>query len=176
MKTVRFFLILCAAVVPTRAVRAQPQFPKPAPEMEKLNVLEGTWDATVKTGGMESKATATYKTDLGGMWLISDFQTEFGGMKVQGKGLDSYDPAKKKYVTVWVDSMSTSPLVMEGTYDKDGKALTMTGEGPGQDGKLTRFKSVSEMKDKDSMVFTLYEVGKDGKDHEMMSITYKRKK
>ena len=40
------------------------------------------------------------------------------------------DPAKKKYINVWFDSMSTAPMIMEGTYDKDNKVLTTTGEGP----------------------------------------------
>jgi hypothetical protein len=176
MSRVRVILVLCvAAALPVATVRAQ-QPPKPGPEIEKLKALEGTWDATVKMMGNESKATATYKMGVGGMWLVSDFEGEFGGMKFQGKGMDTYDASKKKYISVWVDSMSTSPMVMEGSYDKDGKILTMTGEGPGEDGKPTKYKSVSEMKDKDSMLFKMYTVGKDGKDAEMMTITYKRKK
>jgi hypothetical protein len=72
--------------------------------------------------------------------------------------------------------MSSTPLIMEGTYDKDGKILTMMGEGQGEDGKPAKYKSVSELKDKDTMVFKMFAVGKDGKDAEMMTITYKRKK
>jgi hypothetical protein len=173
----RWFLAACAAAVLTAAAaRAQPAPPKPGPELDKLKALEGTWEATIKAGGMESKGSVTYKMDLGGLWLVSDFQSDFGGQKFQGKGFDSYDAGKKKYVTVWVDSMSTAPLHMEGTFDKDGKVLTMTGEGPGEDGKPTKFKTTSEMKDKDSMTFTMYTLDKDGKDQEMMTITYKRKK
>ena len=37
-------------------------------------------------------------------------------------------------------------------------------------------KTTSEMKDKDTVVFKMYGVGKDGKDAEMVTITYKRKK
>ena len=175
MSRVRMILVLCAAVVlQVATVRAQP--PAPGPEIAKLKALEGTWDATIKMQGGESKGTSTYKMGVGGNWLVSDFEGDFGGMKFQGKGMDTYDAAKKKYVTVWVDSMSSGPMIMEGTFDKDGKVLTMTGEGPGEDGKPTKFKSVSEMKDKDTMVFTMSAVGKDGKDAEMMTITYKRKK
>jgi len=130
----------------------------------------------VKFGQDESKARVTYKMDVGGLWLVSDFQGEFGGQKFQGKGLDSYDAAKKKYVGVWVDSMSTYPMVSEGEYDKDGKVLKMTGEGPGPDGKLAKYKTTTEHKDKDTMIFTMYSVGADGKDQPMMSITYKRSK
>jgi hypothetical protein len=37
-------------------------------------------------------------------------------------------------------------------------------------------KTTSEIKDKDTVIFKMYGVGKDGKDVEMVTITYKRKK
>jgi hypothetical protein len=67
-------------------------------------------------------------------------------------------------------------MVMEGTYDKDNKVLTSTGEGPGMDGKMTKYKTVLEIKDNDTMLFSMSTPGKDGKDQTVMSITYKRKK
>src|SRR5262249_1249321 len=113
MKPVRVVVMVCAVialVVP--AVRAQPPgMPKPGPEHERLKKLEGTWDATVKTEQGESKGTMIYKMDLGGLWMVSDFKGEFGGQKFQGKGFDGYDPMKKKYVSVWVDSMSIAPML-----------------------------------------------------------------
>jgi hypothetical protein len=175
MHQVRVLLAVCVAAALVAAARAADP-PKPPPEIDKIKAMEGTWDATIKMGKNESKGTVTYKMEVGGMWLVGDFQGEFDGQKSQGKGLDSYDANKKKYVTVWVDSMAGSPLVLEGTYDKDGKVLTMTGEGVGMDGKPVKFKTTSELKDKDTMQFTMYGVDKDGKDQEMMSITYKRKK
>jgi hypothetical protein len=176
MRIVRLSLIACAAgalLVPA-AVAQQP--PKPGPEHERLKKAEGTWEATVKFGDQESKGTMTYKMDLGGIWLVADFEGDFGGMKFKGKGLDSYDPAKKKYVSVWIDSMSTSPMLMEGTYDEKSKTLTMIGEGPGMDGKPTKYKSVLQHKDDNTMVMTMSAAGKDDKDQVMMTITYKRKK
>jgi hypothetical protein len=177
MREVRLFSVVCvAAGLLTQAAPAQPPVPKPGPEHAHLKKLEGTWEATVHFMGGESKGTMTYKMDLGGLWLLADYQGEFGGQKFQGKGLDSYDAGKKKYVSVWVDSMSTTPMLSEGTFDKSGKVLTMIGEGPGMDGKMTKYKSVSEMKDDDTMVFTMSAPGQDGKDQTMMTITYKRKK
>jgi len=62
---------------------------------------------------------------------------------------------------------------MEGTYDKDKKALTMTGDGVGMDGKPARWKSVSTMPDNDTIHLSMF-VG-DAKEP-MFTITYKRKK
>jgi len=149
--------------------------PTPGPEHEHLKKLEGTWNAKIKMGDAESTATATYKMVCGGMWLMSDFQGQLGDMKFSGQGLDSYDPEKKKYVSVWVDSMSTRPMLLEGTHDKEKKTTTMMGEAPGPDGKLAKHKMVTHMPDNDHMTFTMYIVA-DGQENKFMTIEYTRKK
>jgi hypothetical protein len=173
MKTVRWFCVAAlAAAVAAPAARAQ-EAPKPGPEHEYLKKHLGTWDVTMKMGGMEVKGTVTYKMDLGGLWLVSRLESEFGGQKFYGHGMDSYDPAKKKYVGVWVDNMSTSPMVMEGTLDAAKKTLTMAGDGPGMDGKPTKYKGVSEWKDDDTIHFTMFMGG--GSDP-AFTVVYKRRK
>jgi hypothetical protein len=171
MKLVR----LCSVAVVAALAAPAPaqQFARPGPEHEKLKKLEGTWEVVMKAGGTETKGTATLKMGLGGMWLVSDLQSDFGGMKFQGKGLDTYDAAKKVYRSVFVDSVGPGILIMEGNYDKGGKALTMSGEGPAPDGKTTKWKSVSTMPDDDTLNLTMY-VG-DAKEP-MFTAVYKRKK
>jgi hypothetical protein len=146
--------------------------PKPGKRHEHLRRLVGTWDAETVYG----KGTMTYKMGLGGLWLIGDFDGEFGGMKFQGKGLDTYDSATKKYRSVWVDSFSTSPRIMEGNLDKNNKVMTMIGEGRGPDSKPVKFKSITEIKDADTVNFSLFMVDKDGKEQPTVTITYRRKK
>ena len=131
MKAFHGLVAVCSLMFATPFAAAQ-DFPKPGPEHEMLKKWVGTWDTTMKMAGMESKGTATYKMELGGLWLASNFEGEIGGAKFQGKGLDSYDAGKKKFVGIWVDNMITSPLIMEGTFDKEKKTLTMTGDGPGR--------------------------------------------
>lgn len=155
---------------------ATAQFPaKPGPEHDMLKDLVGTWKAEIKAGDMTSEGTMTYKMELGGLWLVSKFEGDLGGMKFEGRGLDTYNPMKKKYVSVWADSMSPMPLVSEGTYDKEKKELVLYGEMPGDDGKPVKAKMVSTYKDKDTIDFTLASV-KDGKENVMLSIHYTRKK
>ncbi len=150
--------------------------PKPLPEHEKLKKFEGEWDATVKFGGGEAKATASYKVTMGGFWLQNHFKADFGGnVPFEGQGLTGYDPQKKKYVSTWADSVAPHLMVMEGSFADGGKTFTETGEGMGPDAKLQKLKSVYEFKDKDNIVFTMYKV-EGGKDEQMMQIVYKRKK
>lgn len=146
--------------------------PKPGKQHDHLKRLVGTWVAETESG----KGTMTYKMGVGGLWLIGDFEGEFGGMKFHGKGLDTYDSATKKYRSVWVDSFSTAPRIMEGDFDRDDKVLTMTGEGRGAEDKPAKFKSITEIKDADTVNFSLLMVDKDGKEQPMVNITYSRKK
>jgi hypothetical protein len=171
MSTLRW---LCAAAfaLTTSASFAQ-DFPKPGPEHDVLKKFVGTWDATMKSPAGESKGVMTYKMDLGGLWLLSSFEGDFAGQKFAGKGLDSFDQAKKKYVAVWVDNMVTSPLVMEGTFDATKKAMTMSGDGPGPDGKPAKYKTVTTWKDEDNVTFELF-MGDEKQPG--FTITYKRKK
>ena len=173
MKTLRWFCAIALAVaLAGPAARAQ-EPPKPGPEHEHLKKMEGNWDLTMKFGGMESKGTVTYKMALGGLWLKSDLESDLLGSKFYGHGMDTYDAASKKFIAVWFDSMGTRPLQMEGTYDQDKKELTLTGDGPGMDGKPTKYKSVTVMPDDNTINFTMY-MG-DGKDP-AFTIVYKRKK
>jgi hypothetical protein len=172
MTTLRW--LCAAALVAALAVPARAQEPqKPGPEHEILKKQVGTWDMTMKMMGQESKGSVTYKMDLGDLWLTSDFHCEVAGMKFQGRGMDSYNTIKKVYVGVWFDSMSTYPMTMEGTFDKAKKTLTMNGESLGPDGKMTKHKAVSEWKDDDTILFSMFMA--DAKDP-AFTILYKRKK
>lgn len=150
--------------------------PKPGPEHEKLKEMEGTWDAVMDFNGQQSKATVEYKSICGGLWLQSDFHGDFAGMKFDGHGLDGYNPRSKKYISVWVDSMLTTPMVTEGEFDPKTKTLTMSGEMPSPDGKNQKVKSTLEVKDKDHQTFKMYMVGGDGGEQPMFTIEYTRRK
>ncbi|HAV63154.1 MAG TPA: hypothetical protein DCY13_12410 [Verrucomicrobiales bacterium] len=149
--------------------------PAPGPEHALLKRLEGQWSAKMKMGDSESAATATYKMECGGMWLVSDFRGMMAGGPFQGRGLDGYDPAKGKYVSVWVDSWSTTPLMLEGTYDKEAKKLTMTGTGPGSDGSPVKYRMLTHYKDDNHHTFTMYVTGGGGQEQLVLTIDYQRK-
>jgi hypothetical protein len=155
---------------------AQAQPPMPTAEHEQLKNLVGTFEATLSMGGMESRGTMTYKQQQGGFWLVSHFVGEVGGQKFEGNGLDGYDPAKKKFVSIWTDSMAPQPMISEGTWDKEKNEMTMLGHAPGPDGKPVKTRTVTAWSDADNAVFVLYMSSPEGKEQEVLKITYKRKK
>lgn len=154
--------------------------PKPGAQHQKLAAQVGTWDAVIESIGpdgkpSQSKGVSEAKLLIGGLWLVEEFTSDFGGMAFQGHGITGYDVAKGKYVTTWVDSMITSFLVLEGNYDKDGKALTMTGTGVDGEGKPAHYRNVTTWKDADTYVFDMYVTGADGKEMPALKITYSRR-
>jgi hypothetical protein len=148
---------------------------KPGPEHALFREWEGTWEATVKTPAGESKGTQTMSVGLNGLWLLERFTGDIAGGKFEGVGGTSYDPAKKKYVSVWIDSMSTRPMVSEGTYDAATKTLTMAGDMPMPDGATMKVTMISVTRDANTRHFTLKGTGPDGKEIEMLQITYRRR-
>jgi hypothetical protein len=175
-------LVLCVAAslagVAGWAQEGMP-LPKPGPEHELLKKDVGTWDATVEMmmpPAPPSKGTETATLGPGGLWLITDFKSEMMGAPFTGHGVTGWDPAKKKYVGTWVDSMSTSISATESTYDAASKTATGMLEAPGPDGAPMKLKAVTEYKDDDTRVFTMYVKGPDGKEAPTMRITYKRRK
>ncbi|MFT4513881.1 MAG: hypothetical protein ACI89X_002549 [Planctomycetota bacterium] len=156
------------------------QMPQPTAEHQKLAELVGVWDATLNYMGMDgkpatSKGTSIRKRPMGGFWVVDKFQADMMGQKFSGLGATGYDPIKKKYVGTWIDSMTPSLMVTEGGFDKTGKVLTMSGMGPGFDGKPVKHRTVTTIKDKNTNVFQMFVPGPDGKETTMMTITYKRR-
>jgi hypothetical protein len=156
------------------------QMEQPAPEHHKLAELVGVWDATIDYMGQDgkpaqSKGTCIRKQPMGSFWLVDKFQAEMMGMQFSGLGTTGYDPAKKKYVGTWIDSLAPSIMVTEGGFDKTGKILTMSGMAPGFDGKPVMNRTVTTIKDKNTHLFQMFAPGPDGKEMTMLTMTYKRR-
>lgn len=171
--------LLCAGATGARA-QDMFQMPKPGPEHDLLKKAVGTWDATVEMlmpPAPPTKGVETTTMGPGGLWLVTDFKAdEMMGAPFQGHGVEGWDPAKKKYVGTWVDSMSTSVSLTESTYDAATKSMNGTLTAAGPDGQPMKMKAVTQYKDDDTRVFTMYMPGPDGKEAPSMRITYKRRK
>ena len=172
------------------AVLAQEPAPiKPGAEHEIFKELAGEWDAQVKffmepgKPPDESKGSYSARLDVGGFFLVTDYKGTMFGSTFRGHGISGYDPLKKKYVGVWVDSMSPSIYHLEGTYDKSGKVLNEVMQGPDpMTGKTMKMRTSTEIKGKDEMTFKIFSVPEEGKKGDeakeqlVMQIDYTRKK
>ena len=118
-----------ALILSSSAVAQDMPMPKPGPEHKLFDMDAGTWDATVEmfmpgAPPMTSKGTETNTIGCGGLCLISDFKSVMAGAPFHGHGTSAWDPAKKKYVGTWTDSMSAGISMSEMTYDPATKTAT----------------------------------------------------
>jgi Protein of unknown function (DUF1579) len=156
------------------------EFPKPGPEHERLRALTGVWDSQVKfysqpgTPPEESNGEYAAELDLGGYFLARDFA--FGGQAFVGRGLTGFDPYKRKYVGVWVDSGSPAVYHTEGAFDASGRVYTETSEGPDPHGKPLKMRMTTEVTDRDHLLFKMYRVGDDGTQTLITEIIHTRRK
>lgn len=173
-------LAVAACVTSVAAAQDPSQMPKPTKEHEWLQKLVGEWDTEseivmdpakepMKTKGSESSRS------IGGFWVLSEHKGDFFGAPFTGILTLGYDAEKKKYVGTWVDSVFPVLWKYDGSVDATGKILTLSTEGPGHDGKPTKFREAVEIKDKDHKVFTS-SIEKDGKWVTHLTIQYRRKK
>jgi hypothetical protein len=167
-----------AALVSCASVRAQEQ-PRPGPEHDLLKRQVGTWDAVVEMMpvGVPPSTSTGVETNrmVGGRWLVTDFESRMAGQPFHGHGTTGYDPARRKYVSTWVDTFGTSLYTGESAYDAGTRTLTGVMQGPDDSGQPMKMKVVTEYKDDDTRVVTMYMASPDGKDVPSMRATYRRR-
>lgn len=163
--------------------KKQFEFPKPGPEHKILAELAGTYDATVKAWfgpGEPSESTGVMKrqTILDGRYLQEEYAGKMLEKAFRGMSLIGFDTQKKKYVTAWIDTLSTGIMITEGTYDAASKTLTSTGEDfDAGTGKKMKGRDVLKIIDADTQLFEMYRQPLDGaKEFKVLEIVYKRRK
>lgn len=189
-----------AATSPAPAAAGQPseaEMMKMMMEMGKVNEnhkllgeMAGNWEYTMKMWmdpsgkAQESKGTAVRKPFLDGHYYTFDVTGKFDmpgpdgkmqSMDFKGMAIEGYDNAKKKFVSAWVDSMSTMIMNTEGTYDAATKTFTHHADCEMMPGVRVKMREVIKVVDKDHHTFEMYEDRGQG-ETKTMEIAYTRKK
>lgn len=135
---------------------------QPGEHHTKLMRGVGNWtvDSEFASGPgqmIQSSGTVRVTSVLGGRFVRADFKLDdFMGQPFHGVGYTGYDNGKKKYVGVWMDTMSTG--IYSQTGSMDGDVMTMVGVSA----MGTPMKIVSEHVDDDHIVDTFYDQMPDG--------------
>ena len=182
MSSIAIAVVAAVAVLVAGPAFGQAPMPAPGPEQALFKMDEGVWDATIELTppgipAMTSTAVETNTVGCGGLCLITDIKGELmQGMAFHGHGLTTWDSVAKKYVGSWTDSMSIGLATAEGTYDAAAKKMTTTMESREAGGALVKSRAVSEYPSPDRRVMTMFTAGPDGKEVQMMRITYTKRK
>jgi hypothetical protein len=157
---------------------------EPQKEHQLLHRLVGEWtyegEASMEPGQPPEKFKGVENVrSIGGLWVLAEGkgETPDGGEALMITTL-GYDVHKKRYAGSWIGSMMTHFWVYDGEMDSSGKVLTLNSDGPDMavEGKLARYRDVIEFKSADERVLTAYLQGEDGKWHQLMTTTYRRRK
>lgn len=177
-------VLLCAAAfsLGQSDEGGMPEAPKPGKYHKYLEPLVGDWNCHVKMWMMpgappeESEGTVHRELMMGGLYLKEEYRGEAMGAPFQGLGLMAYDEMRKKYDSIWIDSLGTGIYKQMGTVDASGKTFTLTGENPDpMTGEMNKWtKSVLEIINNDKHVLSMY-VKEDGKERKTFEMTVTRK-
>jgi len=155
----------------------------PGKNHEILKKYVGDWDVVTKSwpqpGAEPVVGQGTMKNELifEGRYVKCNFEAMMMGMKFTGLEIIGYDLYKNKYVTFWIDNMSTSFTYTSGKLDASGKVLTETGEWPDPmtEGKtMQKVKNVTTLED-GKYKFEMFMVMPDGKEVKSMELSATRK-
>jgi hypothetical protein len=156
----------------------------PGKNHELLKKFTGDWNVDLKmwtkpeAEPMTSKGTMMNELIFDGRYVKCRFESTMMDMKFSGLEIVGYDLFRNKYVTFWIDSMSTAFLFTSGTLDASGKVLTDTGEYPDPmtDGKtMQKVKNVTTFVEEGKLKFEMFMVMPDGKEVKSMEYTATRR-
>ena len=178
--TTRLLMSLALSMLPGLAVAQAPPPPTAGPEHAILKEDVGTWDASIEMmmpGAPPmppAKGVETNVLSCNGLCLVTDFKGEIMGGPFQGHGVSTWDPAKKKYIGSWSDSMAAGLAVTEATWDQAKKTMNGAMDAPDGSGGTVKMRSMVEYS-AGKRVFSMFMTGPDGKEMPTMRITYTKR-
>ena len=156
---------------------------KPGAAHKVLEPHVGKWTLKMKchmepgAPPMESAATSEVKWIMDGRYIQEEVTGTFMDMPFKGQGLCGYDNLKQKYVSSWVDNMSTGIMQSEGAHDPAAKSFTYETECPDpMSGKYVKGRMVVKWTDNDHYTMQMFGPGPDGKEGMQMELLATRAK
>jgi len=147
-----------------------------------LASFTGTWDAEVisymnPAKPDTSKLIQTYSMILNGLYQEAKLTGTMMGMPFEGRSINAYDNARKKFQTTWIDIYSSGFTYMTGDYDSTSNTLNLKGTQPNpSNGTDMSIREVMKIIDKDTYTLEMYGGSPGGKEMKFMGGTFKRKK
>lgn len=123
----------------------------------------------------ESVGTSEQEMVLEGHFLHDKENGIMMGNPVTSMGFTGYDNNTRKYVSVWMSSMSTAIYFFEGTASADGKTITLENRYNDPVKGAMKFRAVLTNISDNSFRFEMFGTDKTGKEAKMTESEYTRK-
>lgn len=159
----------------------------PRKEHAWLQRLVGEWDyetEMAEPGKPPVRATGIERVRaIGGLWIQGEAQGEVpcpSGEKGTATTLITlgYDARRERFVGTFLAGIMSHLWVYDGALDASGRVLNLDAEGPSMtdEGKTARYRDSMEIASDDQRVLRASVLADDGKWHQFMTITYRRRK
>ncbi len=154
----------------------------PGAPHKMLAKLVGSWTTKTKAWmepekpPTEGTGTCEQRMILDGHYLQQEYTGDMMGSPFTGINLIGYDNHIKKYVSTWIDSMSTGIYYFEGTASTDGKTITQECSYDDPVRGPMVWRSVTKILDDNTLEYEMYLIPKGGKEEKMMEMTVTRKR
>jgi len=154
----------------------------PGEPHKALAKLEGSW--TTRSRGwmepgkppVESFGTCEQKLILDGRYLQQVYTGDMAGLPYTGINILGYNNYTKKYESIWIDTMSTAIYFFVGKGSAKGKTITQECKYDDPVKGPSVWRSVTRIKDDNTLEFEMFIKPKGGKKEEkMMEMTVARK-
>ena len=198
MKYLRLVLMMVFLVLlTTRAIANDQKSSKPMNPEEMMEVykklatpgephkllasIAGSWTTKTKEWidpqkpPVESTGTVSSRMMLDGRFLQQEITGSMHGRPHTGIWTIGYDNLLKRYISTWIDTMSTQIFIMDGTASADGKAITLTGQHAEVGGGHMTHRAIWKILDSNTQEFIMYGTYHGGQEMKMMEVLYTRK-
>lgn len=158
---------------------------KPGESHKLLNAFVGSWETAtsiwMQGPGVPptvTKGSAEVKWALGGRYIQQETKGEMMGQPMNGIGFTGYDNINKKFISFWIDDISTAMFNSEGGFDQAGKVLTTYGK---MDEPMTgehdkNVKYVWRIVSADKLIFEVHDLVIGEPNTKVVEVAYTRKK
>lgn len=154
---------------------------EPQKEHRWLERMLGDWtweaEAPAHADRPASRETGSeYVRSLGGLWVVGDMRSSGSGDNPGGESILTlgFDPARGRFVGTFVSSMMAYLWVYDG--ELEGDTLTLYAEGPSftDEGGMSRYRDVIELRGDSERVMTSHQETADGSWLPFMTMRYRR--
>jgi hypothetical protein len=149
---------------------------------EMLATLTGSWTTRTKAWmepgkpPTEGTGTCEQKMLLDGRYLQQEYSGEMMGEPFSGINFMGFDNHTGKYVSAWIDSMSTTIYYFVGPGSADGKSITQECSYDDPVRGPMVWRSISRVVDRNRMDYEMYLIPEGGTEEKIMEMTLTRKK
>lgn len=146
-----------------------------------LASIAGSWTTKTKEWidpqkpPVESTGTVSSRMMLDGRFLQQEITGSMHGRPHTGIWTIGYDNLLKRYISTWIDTMSTQIFIMDGTASADVKAITLTGQHAEVGGGHMTHRAIWKILDSNTQEFIMYGTYHGGQEMKMMEVLYTRK-